>query len=339
MAFSIRKREERKTGIGQGMLEAAAMQKLQNRFCEANQVYLICLSKGQGYLTKAYGSKEELEFLHGSLDMGRNVDLLNKLSGSDSENVIEETCVKDYMKVCGVAIRINKEVEAIWIMAGVLDWYSVEAPDCVMRTTTDRYYKSLDLLVTITEQMFSVNREELMAQEAFLRGRETALKMEAAMHRNEIMSGMIKMLGSQEDAADISASILKETCEYLDVSLGSILVERSDGEAVEVFCRYARPEAEKGGDARCRFTKKEAPFFNGKTYVISSDSLMPDEFCGLFGQNGWTAALFLPMDVRGCKRMYLCFMEQKKQRVWNAKEIQFVSAVKCILQSILQKES
>lgn len=42
----------------QGLLDASLMQNLQNRFCEANNVYLVCLSRERGVVTKAYGEKE-----------------------------------------------------------------------------------------------------------------------------------------------------------------------------------------------------------------------------------------------------------------------------------------
>lgn len=333
MAFLIRKREERKTGIRRGLLEAQAMQKLQDRFCEANQVYLMCLSKGQGYLTKAYGSKAELEFLHSRIDLNKNVELLHKLSVSGRERVMEEACGEEYIKVCGIPIRVNKEVEAIWIMAGVLDWYSIGLPDCVMRTTAERYYKSLDLLIAITEQLFSAGREELLAQESFLKGKETLSRLKSALHRNEAMSGMIKMLDSQEPACDAAAAALREACEYLDVSQGALLKEGADGESVEVFCRYS-DSAEK---APCRtYRKEEVPFFNGKTYMISADSLMPDEFSGLFRQSGWKAAMFLPAGDCGYGKMYLCFMEKKKKRIWNTEEIQFAHDAKRITECILR---
>ena len=51
----------------QGLLDASLMQNLQNRFCEANNVYLVCLSRERGVVTKAYGEKEELEYIHLSL--------------------------------------------------------------------------------------------------------------------------------------------------------------------------------------------------------------------------------------------------------------------------------
>ena len=74
----------------QGLLDASLMQILQDRFCEANNVYLVCLSKKQGVVTKAFGSREELEFIHGRIDMDKHIALLGRLMDSNIESVVEE---------------------------------------------------------------------------------------------------------------------------------------------------------------------------------------------------------------------------------------------------------
>ena len=51
------------------------MQNLQDRFCDANNVYLVCLSRTRGVVTKAYGSKEELAYIHGLTGVERHMTL------------------------------------------------------------------------------------------------------------------------------------------------------------------------------------------------------------------------------------------------------------------------
>ena len=51
MAFSIKEREEKQAEKEQGLLDASLMQNLQDQFCQANNVYLVCLSKEQGVVT------------------------------------------------------------------------------------------------------------------------------------------------------------------------------------------------------------------------------------------------------------------------------------------------
>lgn len=337
MAFSIRKREEKQGGMEQGLLDASLMQILQDRFCEANNVYLVCLSKKQGVVTKAFGSREELEFIHSRIDMDKHIALLGRLMDSNIESVVEEDCGADYLKMCGVAIRVSGETEAIWIVVGVLEQEGVELPDCVLKTTPERYYKSIEFLETLSKQMFAVKMEELMAQEAFIKSRETAAQMEAELHRNETMTAIVKMLESEDSFEQVVSHILKDTCEYLDISQGILLRENKDGQTVDVICEYRAADAGQDVFEAQGENKSELPFFNGKPYMISSDSMMPDEFYRLFERTSLKAGIFLPVVVNGRAGMYVCFCECKNRHIWDVSEIKFVNDVKRIIQSILQK--
>lgn len=337
MAFSIRKREEKQGGMEQGLLDASLMQILQDRFCEANNVYLVCLSKKQGVVTKAFGSREELEFIHSRIDMDKHIALLGRLMDSNIESVVEEDCGADYLKMCGVAIRVSGATEAIWIVVGVLEQEGVELPDYVLKTTPERYYKSIEFLETLSKQMFAVKMEELMAQEAFIKSRETAAQMEAELHRNETMTAIVKMLESEDSFEQVVSHILKDTCEYLDISQGILLRENKDGQTVDVICEYRAADAGQDVFEAQGENKSELPFFNGKPYMISSDSMMPDEFYRLFERTSLKAGIFLPIVVNGRAGMYVCFCECKNRHIWDVGEIKFVNDVKRIIQSILQK--
>ena len=68
MAFLSRKKEEDALKSEQILLDATLMQNLQDRFCDANNLYLRCLDKNRTEVTKTYGSKEELEYLGSVID-------------------------------------------------------------------------------------------------------------------------------------------------------------------------------------------------------------------------------------------------------------------------------
>lgn len=337
MAFSIRKREDRQSKNDSGLLDASLMQSLQDRFCDANNVYLVCLSKKRGVITKAYGSQEELGYIHSLVTMDMHVALLNKLLDHVIESVIEEDCGTDLVKMCGVSIRVGGETAAIWIVIGIMEQENADVPPCVMRTTPERYYKSLEFLETLSRQMFAVKMEELIAQEAFLKSRESEAQMEAELHRNEVMTSIVKMLESENSFDKIVDDILKDVCEYMDISGGALLRENKDGETVDLICEYASMENEPLKEHWENIGRDTLPFFNGKPYMISANSMMPDEFHRLFERNGLRAAIFLPIDVNGRAGMYLCFCERSRDRIWDVNDIKIVSDVKRIIQSILVK--
>lgn len=337
MAFSIRKREDRQRGMDQGLLDASLMQSLQDRFCDANNVYLVCLSKKRGVITKAYGSKEELEYIHGLVNMDMHVSLLNKLLDNGIESVIEEDCGTAMVKMCGVSIKISGEIAATWIVIGIMEEEAEGVPECIMQTTPERYYKSLEFLETLSKQMFAVKMEELLAQEAFLKSRESEAQMESELHRNEVMTSIVKMLESENGFDKIVNDILKDVCEYLDISSGSLLRENKDGKTVDMICEYVSPETESMMESWIGVAKEKVPFFNGKPYMISAKSMMPDEFHHLFEREEILAGIFLPIDVNGRSGMYLCFCEKTRERIWEVNDIKFVNDVKRIIQSILVK--
>lgn len=197
MAFLSRKKEEDALKSEQILLDATLMQNLQDRFCDANNLYLRCLDKNRTEVTKTYGSKEELEYLGSVIDMDRHIGLLERLLNSRIESVIEEDCGADGIRMCGVAVKVSGEVSAIWIVTGVMEDAGCDVPDYIMRTTPERYYKSIEFLETLSKQMFAVKLEELLAQEAFLKSRESEIQMETELKRNEAMTAIVRMLESE----------------------------------------------------------------------------------------------------------------------------------------------
>ena len=337
MAFSIREKEDRKKSMEQGLLDASLMQSLQDRFCDANNVYLVCLSRRKGVVTKAYGSREELEYLHGLVDMDKHVSLMNKLLDNSIESVLEEPLEQSWIKMCGVSIKVGGETAATWIVIGIMEGDEVDAPACVMKTTPERYYKSLEFLETLSKQMFAVKMEEMIAQEAFQKSRESESNMEAELHRNEVMTSIVKMLESEKSFDTIVNDILKDVCEYMDVCGGALLRVDTSEQYLDMICEYAGPQVEPVAGAWRKRPKAEVPFFNGKPYMISANSMMPDEFRRFFDREKIRAGIFLPIDVGSRVGMYLCFCEKTKERIWDVSDIKFVNDVKRIIQSILLK--
>lgn len=337
MAFIVKKRENRQRSNDDGLLDASLMQNLQDRFCDANNLYLVCLSKKRGVITKAYGSKEEIGYIHSLVSMDMHVSLMNKLMDSDIESVMEEECGTDLVKMCGVSIRVSGETIATWIVIGVMEQDGAAVPECVMRTTPERFYKSLEFLETLSRQMFAVKMEELLAQEAFLKSRESEAQMESELRRNEAMTAIVKTLESEQSLDQIAKDIVRNVCEYLDISTGYLLCEDETKETVDMVCEYVSPDTSSVMERWQKVPKAELPFFNGRPYMISANSMMPDEFHLFFEREGMKAAMFLPIDGKGHPGMYLGFGEKTKKRIWDANDIKFVNDAKRVIQSIRAK--
>lgn len=157
--------QEAKSGreFAVSLLDSQMVQMLQDRFCLANNVYCVCLTRSEGVLTKAYGSKKELDYLHQKMGMGLHIALLKRLTENDIEEVIEQELEEDYLKMCALAIKIGGETVAIWVVLAVLDEPGIhgeDVPPYIKTTTTERFYSSISFLESLTKQYFAVKLEE-----------------------------------------------------------------------------------------------------------------------------------------------------------------------------------
>ncbi len=339
MAFSIKKNDEKYTRTDTGLLDSALLQGLQDRFCSANNLYLVCLSRQQGVITKAYGTREELNYIHSLVSMDQHVSLLNKMMGAEIENVIEEECEPDYVKMCGVSIKVDGETTAIWIVIGILEpeaaAQEVQVPDGIMTTTEERYYKSMKFLETLSKQVFAVKMEEMIAQEAFQKSKKSEEQTKLELRRNEAITTIVKTLELDESFTEVAGVILKEVCDYLQLSSASLVQENKNPGKVDMICEYVNGVTEPVM-ARCQGVEKsEMPFFNGKPYMISVNSMMPDEFQRMFEEYQIRSGVFLPVEINGHASMYLSFCDKERGRIWDINDIKFLNDVKRIVQSIL----
>ena len=337
MAFTAGKSKEIEGKSNDWLLDQSLMQSMQDRFCDANNVYMVCLNAQNGVVTKAYGTKEELEYVYSKAGRERHVSLLDKMTGHSIESVVEEPLDTDSIKMSGVAIHVSGETIAVWIVIGIMDNSTEDIPDYMMRTSPERYYKSLEFLESLSKQIFAVKMEEVLAQEAFNKSRESEAQMKEQLHRNEAMTSILKMLESENSFTKIVDDILKDACEYLGISAGALLRENQEQKTVDMICEYAGGGREPQMAKEQGVPKEELPFFNGKPYMISSDSMMPEGFARLFAQKKLTAAVFLPVEVNGHAGMYLCFCESEKKKKWENADVKFINDVKRIIQTILTK--
>lgn len=322
------------------LLDASLIQGLQDRFCASNNLYCVCLSQSQGVVTRAFGSKEELNYIHDKIGMARHIVLLNKVLETEIEDVVEESLEEEYLKMSGIAIRVGGKITAIWIAIGVMrDALTDEAklPDYVRTTTEEQYYSSLDFLTYLSKQYFATKLDELLAQEAFAKSREAQEKIEAELKRNEVMNAIVQMLESENGFTKIAEDILGDVCEYLQIGNGALIRMSPGGMAADMISERCLPEEESMMEQFQGIPVNELPFANGKPYMISADSNLPGDFKEFFLRWGLQAAVSLPVEVGKDAAMYVCFFERNRRRIWDMSDIKFLNDVKQIIQSILVK--
>ena len=340
MESSVSIRELNDDKVSAMVVESGMITMLQERFCPANNVYCVCLNNNSGVLTQAYGTRAELDYLHGKIGMDRHISLMRKAIINDVEDVVEEDTGEEFLKMCALSIRVGKHIAATWIVLAVIEDDGVhvdEVPDCVKRTTTERFYASISFLEYLSKQYLAVKMEELIAQEAIHRNREANDTIRKELKKNGAMTRIAGMLESEDAFTDILDEILETVCEYLDISVAGVFQIDAQDE------RYMNMIAQKGCADGVLLKKMQRvlvadiPWADGKPYLISSDTHLPARFEKYFAENQRLAGIFLPIEVNDRLSMYITFAETEKKRVWNEEEIKFVNDVKHIIHSILTK--
>lgn len=324
-----------------GLIDSAMLQQLQDQFCRANNLYLVCLGREEGVITKAYGSREELSFLHSLVDKQAYMNLIMRAEHDWVETMLEQQVSQACIKMCSIATRIEKKVEVIWVVIGLLRDAmpeGIELPEYMMTTTEKGFYASAEFLASLSTQLFEVKINQMIAQDAMKKSLDSELEIKQQLDRTQAMAEVIGMLESDEGFTELTQRILKETCESLQIAGGFLIRENIDRRTTDMIGEFV----ERSEDSMIRhfqhIDKDELPFFNGKPYMISSSSMMPEPFERFFKENGLSAAVFQPMEVNdNGLLMYLGFFEKGNKREWESEDIKFISGVKRVIQSILIK--
>lgn len=324
-----------------GLIDSAMLQKLQDQFCRANNLYLVCLGREEGVITKAYGSREELSFLHSLVDKQAYMNLIMRAEHDWVETMLEQQVSQACIKMCSIATRIEKKVEVIWVVIGLLRDAmpeGIELPEYMMTTTEKGFYASAEFLASLSTQLFEVKINQMIAQDAMKRSLDSELEIKQQLDRTQAMAEVVGMLESDDGFTELTQRILKETCESLQIAGGFLIRENIDRRTTDMIGEFV----ERSDDSLIRrfqhIDKDELPFFNGKPYMISSSSMMPEPFERFFKENELSAAVFQPMEVNdNGLLMYLGFFEKGNKREWESEDIKFISGVKRVIQSILIK--
>lgn len=323
-----------------GLIDSAMLQQLQDQFCRANNLYLVCLGREEGVITKAYGSREELSFLHSLVDKQAYMSLIMRAEHDWIETMLEQQVGQACIKMCSIATRLEEKVEVIWVVIGILRDAvpeGVELPEYMMTTTEKSFYASTEFLASLSAQLFEVKINQLIAQDAMKKSLESENEMKHQLHRSQAMTEVVRMLESDEGFLELTVDILRETCESLDLSGGFLIRENVDHKTTDMICEYVKNKEDSLISGFQKKEKVQLPFFNGKPYMISSDSMMPEAFERFFRENDLSAAVFQPLEVSDHLLMYVGFFEKEAFRVWESDDIKFISGVKRVIQSILLK--
>lgn len=323
-----------------GLIDTKMLQELQDQFCYSNNLYVVCLGQKEGVITKAYGTKEELEYVHSLVNESVYMQLVSKIENEQIETMVEYPATQDFVKVCAISTRIEGKTQVIWVIVGLLEEKITSQnslPEGMMTTTETHYYASVEFLSLLSAQLFEVKINQLIAQTAMKKSQNSENAMQHQLQRLRTMTEVIQMLESDDAFADLVENVIKETCECLQLTGGFLIRENIETLLIEGVCEYVTEEKASVLWKLSNCKRADLPFFDGKPYVISTDAMMPDEFETLMKDCKMTAAVFQPIEAGGQVVMYLGFYEHDRNRTWEMDDIKFINDVKRVVQSVLVK--
>ena len=322
------------------LIDKELLEKLQKHFCRANDVYLACVDRERNILTAHYGSEEEQAFLNQYRPDDMEERLYEAVAMSQVETIVEVDMDVPFFKHCAIINRINGSVAIIWIVVAILEENlpeGLQIPDCVYRTTENHFYRSMAFLETLTRQLFTMKEHQISAQDAMEQALAAEEKYKNQLHRSEAMGAVVRMMESEDTFSEIVDNAIQEVCEVLDIQGGCLLQITEDGKEIESVCEYS---AEKNWSLGEKLQGKKVvklPFFDGKPYMLSSDSMMREDLENFFIRYHLMAGVFHPIEINGKNIMYLCFYEFEKERTWSMEDIKFINDVKRVVQEIQER--
>ncbi|MBE5911844.1 putative bifunctional diguanylate cyclase/phosphodiesterase [Pseudobutyrivibrio sp.] len=319
-----------------------AMQSLQDSFCKANNLYLMCVGKSQGQLTTFSGTKPEENFVDYNFTAELRREIIDSFVDGNVENVIERYGTEEYLLYRGVAIRGGAgECIGVWLCFGVDKEklpIGIQLPEEIRLTTADSFDKSISLIENLTKHYFA---EKIKAQALKLKlsdEKQAEIEIESRLKKNEIMTEILRDMESEDSFADIANNILGAAGRYLECTNTALLQINPDGVDADMICEWVV----KGREALSPKFKQvpviSLPFMNGKPYTISSDAVLPELFEVFFIKHEIKAGIFLPINVNDSAAMYLCFISRGQERKWSVEDLRFANDIKRILHSVLLKK-
>jgi hypothetical protein len=228
--------------MNKSLIDTDLLQRLQNHFCNANDVCLACLDRERNLLTEISDCEETQQFFIDRFPKNAYNSLLRSVEISQVEAIVEEPLPVPYMKLCSVITRVEGAITLVWVVAAVIDEYvkpEDEIPEYIHRTSEERFYRTIAFLEEVSKQLLTVKEHEILAEEAMEQSKASEEKYKLQMYRSEAMTSVVRLLGSEDAFAKLADEIIQEVCKVLEIEGGCLIRENADRKHIDVLCEYS----------------------------------------------------------------------------------------------------
>lgn len=310
---------------------------LQTYLCKMSNVYTVSLMKDTGVFNVYFGSDEEKETIKKMVSLDMFNDLCSQFTSPCIETVVSYDTGIDYLEMVGFAICDNdKNVIGLCVMWGVLnDTDSADIPACLATTTKEDFDKTVEFTEYMLKHFYHEKFYAIGLESHLSRAEAIGKDLEKQLSKNEVLTNVLKALESDKNFEELAKEVLEMTGEYLGID-DVILLQADEDDIVDCMVERAAIDDMKVGESFSGMKVSDIPFFNGRSYTISSDSTMPDVFTDFFVKNGISAGVFLPLEVNDNPGLYIVFISVTPKK-WTNQDLIFLQDVKRVLQTVLIK--
>lgn len=328
-------------GAYKGVIDYQGIQNFQDKFCKATNVFAVCFNAAGEKITDVTGKEGEKELLKGYIDRDSIEALLERVEEGSLEDIAIEDCRIPNIKMAAVSVRIQEKKILTWLVIAVVSdaksegYMQEKAEGFHTVTTTELFYRTLDLLRESTQIIFNFKVSSQNAEAESRRSRYSQEEMSENLRRSEVMTEVVQMLDSNEPIEGIMRKVLQILGEHLKLSSAQ-LYQLQDKSSMNVITEWCNEGIVSFFDKTqnipaLRFMNADKPI------VLSSDSRDDFKEKEELDEYGIRAFVSFPMLQHGSNRMYACFLQTDRERTWKVDEIKFIADVVKVMQSIITR--
>ncbi len=334
--------ENQKNGdqfASEGVVDVEAVLKLQEKFCKAAGLFACCYGADCRRITELSGSRQETDLLKQLVKEDEIRAVLERVApGTLEDMALEEASVPGF-GLAAISVDIMGEQFITWLVIAAFSDYEGEAAETdnfVTVTTKQQFGKSLDLLREMSRSIFGNRFRFIRAQAENLRSRDSQEELCENLKRSEATTEIVQMLDSDEPVERVLHKVIAAVGGHLEVSSAQVYRILQDESIMDVAAEWCSR-----GTVSFFDRTQNIPAFHfmkaDKPLVLSTDSR--EEFADkeALDQLGIQAFISFPLLHHKKEKMYVCFLQTDRSRIWDVGEIKFISDAVKVLQSILTK--
>lgn len=328
--------------IVQSFVDEKRLETWQKHFCNVANVFLCCLDSQGNPLTEFCGRSEEAVRIQQFIDEEQYQDMLLRVSDSILEDQAIETTAYPNLQIAVVSAKLQGKPVLNWLACGIItdacEGESDNPPIEGFQSTLSeqQFIHVVDALHDFTSTILEYRLSIVTAQAESRRSRSSEKEMSQNLQRTEVLTDVVQLLESEEAAETVIGQLLEIVAGFLSIPVGFVYRITKDESHMEMISYWTK-NGEPLPVSKMENFVPPSVLRPEKALVLSGSSMgsvaEKDEMHAI----GLMAMVILPIKVSHASKMYVCFGDHAKNRVWGIEEVKFINDSVKILQSILTK--